>query len=100
MQSLLRWSIEHSTPSDGSSTTPAPQPRADLDPAIIDHILGRPDAELMKEYLAVAQDETRELDDRLQALDNFEMVRLQSPFAVSESLRERRVLMTCFLLAY
>ncbi|KAK7688783.1 hypothetical protein QCA50_008323 [Cerrena zonata] len=71
MQSLLRWSIENSTPNDAG--TP-PAPRSDLDPAIIDQILGRPDAELMKENLQVALDEERELDDRVQALDNFEML--------------------------
>ena len=75
MQSLLRWSIENSTPSSGDNTTSPPvRPRSDLDPAIIDQILGRPDAELMKEALQVALDEKQDLDDRVQALDNFEMV--------------------------
>lgn len=78
MQSLLRWSIENSAPTssgeDAGSSHPPPQPRKDLDPGIIDMILGKPDAELMKEALAVAVDETRPEDDRLQALDDFEMV--------------------------
>lgn len=73
MQSLLRWSIENSTPSSSEGQQP-PQPRNDLDPAIIDLILGKPDAELMKEALAIAVDETKPEDDRLQALDDFEMV--------------------------
>lgn len=76
MQSLLRWSIENSGAGGEENAGGPPQPRTDLDPAIIDQILGKPDAELMKEALAVALDESRDEDDRLQALDNFEMVRL------------------------
>ncbi|TCD67742.1 hsp70 nucleotide exchange factor fes1 [Steccherinum ochraceum] len=73
MDSLLRWGIENSVPTDGQQVPPA-QPRKDLDPAIIDHILGKPDAVLMKEALEVAVDETRDEDERLQALDDFEML--------------------------
>jgi hsp70-interacting protein len=47
MESLLRWSIENAT-MDGSSPGPPPEPRKDLDPDIIDAILGKPDAVLMK----------------------------------------------------
>ncbi|OBZ74937.1 Hsp70 nucleotide exchange factor FES1 [Grifola frondosa] len=72
MDNLLRWSIEHSEPHDPNQ--PPPQPRKDLDPGIIDAILGKPDAELMKEALAVAVDEKRNEDDRIQALDDFEML--------------------------
>ncbi|KAM5532526.1 hypothetical protein V8D89_013813 [Ganoderma adspersum] len=72
MESLLRWGIANSAPQDG--TQPPPQPRTDLDPGIIDAILGKSDAELMKEALAVAVDETRDEDDRVQALDDFEML--------------------------
>lgn len=74
MQSLLRWSIENSTTDNSEGSTP-PQPRKDLDPGIIDLILGKPDAQLMKEALAIAVDETKSEDERLQALDEFEMVR-------------------------
>ncbi|RDB17617.1 Hsp70 nucleotide exchange factor FES1 [Hypsizygus marmoreus] len=76
MQSLLRWSIENSTPLDSlPSDQPPPQSRLkDLDPGIIDMILGRPDAELMKEDVAVAVDNTREEDDRVAALDHLEML--------------------------
>jgi len=49
--------------------------RTDLDPGIIDAILGRPDSELMKEALAKAQDASLDDDARLTALDNLEMVR-------------------------
>lgn len=50
------------------------QPRKDLDPAIIDMILGKPDAELMKEDMAVAIDDKRSEDERIDALDHLEMV--------------------------
>lgn len=73
MESLLRWGIANSAPQDG--TQPPSQPRTDLDPGIIDAILGKSDAELMKEALTVAVDEKRDEDDRVQALDDFEMVR-------------------------
>ena len=66
MDSLLRWGIENSTPGQ--------QPRNDLDPAIIDHILGKPDSVLMKEAFAIAIDEKKEEDQRVEALDNLEMV--------------------------
>ncbi|KAG6831635.1 hypothetical protein H0H92_008712 [Tricholoma furcatifolium] len=74
MQSLLRWSIENSTPQDGSQNAQEPSPRKDLDPAIIDMILGRPDAELMKEDMGVATDPTKSEDDRVAALDHLEML--------------------------
>ena len=71
MESLLRWGIANSAPREGNEP---PRPRTDLDPAIIDAILGKSDAELMKEALTVAVDEKREDDERVQALDDFEMV--------------------------
>lgn len=71
MDSLLRWSIEHSTP---RSTDTPPPTRKDIDPGIIDHILGKPDAVLMKEALDVALDENRDEAIRIQALDDFEML--------------------------
>jgi hypothetical protein len=71
MQSLLRWAIENS----GNDGPPQPpQPRRDLDPGIIDHILGKPDSVLMLEALAIAVDKNRVDDDRVVALDNLEMV--------------------------
>ncbi|OSD00061.1 nucleotide exchange factor Fes1 [Trametes coccinea BRFM310] len=79
MESLLRWSIANSDPN-----APPPQPRSDLDPGIIDMILGKPDSELMKEALAVAVDESKDEDDRIQALDNFEMLIEQIDNANSE----------------
>ena len=71
MDSLLRWSIEHSTPRSADAPPPV---RGDFDPGIIDHILGKPDAVLMKEALEIALDENRDEDARVQALDDFEML--------------------------
>jgi hypothetical protein len=73
MQSLLRWSIENST--TGAPSPPPPTRRTELDPGIIDAILGRPDAELMKEALAKAQDASLDQDAQLTALDDLEMVK-------------------------
>ncbi|KAG1732659.1 armadillo-type protein [Suillus paluster] len=70
MQSLLRWSVENSSP---GSAPPVPA-NNHLDPGIIDHILGKPDAQLMKEALKVGVDETQAEDDRLKALDDLEML--------------------------
>ena len=71
MESLLRWSIENSTPGDGTVN----RPQQPLDPGIIDHILGKPDSVLMKESLAVAVDDQRGVDERADALEEFETVR-------------------------
>jgi hsp70-interacting protein len=73
MESLLRWSIENSS-SGASGAAPTAAPRKDLDPAIIDHILGKPDAVLMKDALTIALDKSRDEDDRVTALDDFEML--------------------------
>ncbi|KAG6890165.1 hypothetical protein C0995_010869 [Termitomyces sp. Mi166 len=72
MQSLLRWSIENSTNPDPNA--PPPEPRKDIDPGIIDMILGRPDAELMKEDMGVATDPSKTEDERVAALDHLEML--------------------------
>ncbi|KAJ7459509.1 nucleotide exchange factor Fes1-domain-containing protein [Mycena galericulata] len=72
MESLLRWGIENSTSTDASS--PPPAPRQDLDPAIIDMILGKSDAELMKEDMAIAKDESQSESARIDALDHLEML--------------------------
>lgn len=69
MQSLLQWGIANS-----SSDAAPPRPRTDLDPAILDAILGKPDSQLMKEALATAVDEEKDEDERLTALDDFELV--------------------------
>ncbi|KAI9429419.1 nucleotide exchange factors-like protein [Lactarius psammicola] len=76
MQSLLRWGIENSSSNADSSAAPSASTRrmTDLDPGIIDAILGRPDSELMKEALAKAQDASLDEDARLTALDDLEML--------------------------
>lgn len=74
MESLLRWGIEHST-SDARAQGP-PAERKDLDPGIIDAILGKSEAEQMKDDLSVAADTSCSEDDRVDALDHLEMVRL------------------------
>lgn len=50
MDSLLRWSIENSGkgPSEQPSAESSGAPRQPLDPGIIDVILGKSDAVLMK----------------------------------------------------
>ena len=76
MQSLLRWSIENSTPLDSAAATDRPPvENKNLDPGIIDMILGRPDAELMKEDMSLAVDANRSEDERISALDHLEMVK-------------------------
>ncbi|CAE6462491.1 unnamed protein product [Rhizoctonia solani] len=73
MESLLKWSLEN-TPADEPSVPPTAERIKELDPAIIDMILGKSDAVIMKEKLAIAQDESREEDERVEALDDFEML--------------------------
>ncbi|OCH92567.1 nucleotide exchange factors-like protein [Obba rivulosa] len=73
MENLLRWSIQNSTDNNPQPNN-GPAQNKDLDPGILDAILGRPDSELMKEALAVAVDEKRREDERIQALDDFEML--------------------------
>jgi len=87
MQSLLRWGIENSSnANDDSDSATGAVPlarRTDLDPGIIDAILGRPDSELMKEALAKAQDVSLDDDARLTALDDLEMVKPPFGYPVS-----------------
>ncbi|KAG7092122.1 hypothetical protein E1B28_008496 [Marasmius oreades] len=71
MESLLKWSIQNSTPGDGSKP---PEPRKDLNPEIINAILGKSDAEQMKDDIAVAVDTNRSEDERVDALDHLEML--------------------------
>ena len=69
--SLLRLSIEHSAPRNADAPPPV---RKDIDTDVINYILGKPDAVLMKEALEVALDEKRDEKARVQALDDFEML--------------------------
>jgi hypothetical protein len=74
MQSILRWSLENSTPLDSAASDRPLAERKDLDPAIIDYILGKPDSEQMKEDVAVAVDASKDEDERISALDHLEML--------------------------
>ncbi|GJJ07717.1 hypothetical protein Clacol_001922 [Clathrus columnatus] len=75
MESLLRWSIENSsTSNDPNGSVPPPRSAKELDPGIIDMILGKPDAVLMKEALAAGLDESKSIESRMIALDDLEML--------------------------
>ena len=73
MQSLLRWGIENSG-QEGPAGPPVQ--RKDLDPGIIDMILGKPEAQLMKEDMEVALNADKPEDERIDALDHLELVRI------------------------
>ncbi|KAG8970214.1 hsp70 nucleotide exchange factor fes1 [Tulasnella sp. 419] len=73
MNSLLQWAIANSDTSAAPSNPPD-RKISDLDPAIIDHILGKPDAVRMKEALDIAIDESQPESTRVAALDDFEML--------------------------
>ncbi|SNX85772.1 related to FES1 - Hsp70 nucleotide exchange factor [Melanopsichium pennsylvanicum] len=80
-QELLKWGLANST-----AVTSAPsveQISADIeagrrpdlaDPNLYDAIMGKSEAQMMREELAVAVDTTRTIQDRCTALDNFEML--------------------------
>ncbi|KAN0059746.1 hsp70 nucleotide exchange factor fes1 [Thecaphora frezii] len=83
-QELLKWSLQH-TPAEGGSgsSQSVVQISADIeagkrpdlaDPRLYEAIMGKSEAQMMQEELAVALDESRHLDDRCTALDNFEML--------------------------
>ncbi|PPQ71325.1 hypothetical protein CVT26_011970 [Gymnopilus dilepis] len=75
MQSILRWAIENSDPQPSETPSQGEQRTLkDLDPGIIDMILGKPDSEQMKEDMAVATDPSKSEDDRINALDHLEML--------------------------
>ncbi|KZV75820.1 Fes1-domain-containing protein [Peniophora sp. CONT] len=76
MDSLLHWAITNTTSSSSDAPTEAPPTalRRDLDPGIVDAILGKPDVVLMQEALARARDESLDEDTRVEALDDLEML--------------------------
>ncbi|PWN32412.1 Fes1-domain-containing protein, partial [Meira miltonrushii] len=88
---LLKWSIAQSTPGGGSGDAEADAAnhpgiqqiagdissgrRPDLaDPALYDALMGKSEAQMMREELSAALDTNRTESDRIQALDNFEML--------------------------
>lgn len=78
MDALLKWSVANTDPNAPSAEQIAADVQAgkrpDLDPKILDTIMGKSEAQMMQEELAVAVSENRSEDDRETALDNFEMV--------------------------
>ncbi|CED82723.1 Armadillo/beta-catenin-like repeat-containing protein [Phaffia rhodozyma] len=82
MESLLRWGIENSVPASGDASElhqvaaeVAAGKRKDLlDPALYEAIMGKSDAVLMKEAMAAATDKGNDVEQRIVALENFEML--------------------------
>ncbi|TKY89611.1 hypothetical protein EX895_001396 [Sporisorium graminicola] len=83
-QELLKWGLTHSSNAVTAASGPSVEQisadieagrRPDLaDPHLYDAIMGKSEAQMMREELSVAVDPTRTLDDRCTALDNFEML--------------------------
>lgn len=79
---LLKWGLRNAPAhSDGTSSVAhvaadvAAGRRPDLaDPGLYDAIMGKSEAQMMQEELAVAVDAARSVEDRCTALDNFEML--------------------------
>lgn len=63
------------TPTNGSSSLPSiPAKRSDLTSEMLDLIMGKGDSVIMKEKMAFAVDKSNEEDERVEALDDLEMV--------------------------
>ena len=61
-------------PSAPADADPTRAKRSDLTSEMLDLILGKSDSIIMKEKMAAATDENETIDNRVQALDDFEMV--------------------------
>jgi hsp70-interacting protein len=63
---------------DAPASAPLPAPpvekRSDLTSEMLDHIMGKSDSTIMKEKMEFAVDESQSVEDRVSALDDFEMV--------------------------
>ncbi|WFD18960.1 hsp70 nucleotide exchange factor fes1 [Malassezia caprae] len=79
---LLKWGIRHA-PMNPDGTSSVAQVAADVaagrrpdlaDPGLYEAIMGKSEAQMMQEELAVATDASRATEDRCTALDNFEML--------------------------
>lgn len=57
----------------------AAPPRSDLTSEMLDLIMGKSDSMIMKEKMEIACDESKDVDERVGALDDFEMVSLYRP---------------------
>ncbi|SPO47060.1 related to FES1 - Hsp70 nucleotide exchange factor [Moesziomyces antarcticus] len=79
-QELLKWGLANSTTAAGPSVEQISADiesgrRPDLaDPHLYEAIMGKSEAQMMAEQLSVAVDESRSVEDRCTALDNFEML--------------------------
>lgn len=82
-QELLKWGLSHSTSVTSTGGPSVEQISADIeagrrpdlaDPRLYDAIMGKSEAQMMREELAVALDTTLPLDSRCTALDNFELL--------------------------
>lgn len=72
------------TPVTGTSSLPGLARRSDLNTDVLDLIMGKSDSLTMKEKMETALDESLEVDVRMEALDDLEMVgslRRQAAFA-------------------
>ncbi|PWN18127.1 Fes1-domain-containing protein [Microstroma glucosiphilum] len=80
MDALLKWSMQQQS-SDPQAPTPSQLAedikagkRPDLDPKVLEAMMGKSEATMMQEELRAAVDFQRSEDDREVALDNFEML--------------------------
>lgn len=77
LNNLLKWSIEHSAPSEPSTdavASPPSQP-SNLNPEILAALMGGPsEADLMKAAMEVLHDDECDLENKLIAFDNFEQL--------------------------
>ncbi|KAI9294828.1 Fes1-domain-containing protein [Neoconidiobolus thromboides FSU 785] len=73
MEKLLQWGIKNSDPEELAKAT-SNEAVKDLDPEVIDAILGKSEATMMKENFQVIIDENVDLEQREVAFDNLEML--------------------------
>ena len=80
---LLKWGLRHAEPSGEQDRSSVAQVTDDIasgrrpdlaDPGLYNAIMGKSEAQMMSEELAVATDRSRSESDRCTALDNFEML--------------------------
>lgn len=72
LNNVLKWGIEHSEAAQGTES-----PKTQLTQADLLALFGKnqvSDADLMRQSMAVVQDEEATLENRLQAFDNFEQL--------------------------
>lgn len=73
LNTALKWAIENSAASEGATEGPKTQ----ITPEALAALMGyaqKSDADLMKESMAVIVTDQVDVDDRLQAFDNFEQL--------------------------